>query len=368
MGFRDHRDKVEKGKAMGINLQEALADPSKLDITDAAAHEAIMKELAALEGNAPAEAPKEEPKAEAEPEKGDAAAAKTEESPAAKTDDAKKEDAPKGVVAPDGKSIIPYGVLQGERTARQTAERALEEMSDRFAELQDRLKALESGKPADATKSSDIDEINGQIDKLAEEAPEVAEMMRKIVSANQARVEELQAKLDKVETTQAKSEEEIEADINREVGEAIDNNPALTYWRAEKPELFAEAVAFDDVLKHRPEWQGKPFAERFEKVVKLVAADHAGEDILPAEPKQEPKVDPVKPKADPAAVAKAAEAKLAKAEQAPGVTTLSDLPAGAAIEQSEQEKLESMSSVELELKFRSMTPDQINAYLQKVSS
>jgi hypothetical protein len=348
-----------------VSLKDAMEDPSKLDGLSAEEHAAIMKELAAVDGGE--SVPKVEPKADPveEPEKTD------DKSGAAKTDDGKKEDPPTGVLAPNGKSIIPYGVLQGERNARQNAERALNDMSGTVVDLQERIKALESGKSTDAPKASEFDTLNAEIDKLAEEAPEHAAVMRKIVEASQQQVTLLQEKLDKVDTNLAKSEEEIQAEIHREVATALDSNPALTHWKANNPELFAEAIAFDDVLKTQPKWDGKTFAERFEQVVKLVVADHAGEDILPevAKPKQDTKVDPVPAKTpDPVAVAKAAEAKLAKAEAAPGVTTLSDLPAGSPVEQSEQEKVENMSSAELWAKMSSMTPDKLTSFLQQVTT
>jgi len=341
-------------------LQEVMDNPALVDSLDAEQHAALMREIA---GESPEAAPATEPKAD-EAAATDAASEATETSAAEpkveKQEAVAEEPKPTAILAPDGKSTIPYSVLQGERQARQAAEQATNRMGEQLAEMQERLKTLEAGDTPKAAKEAD--DLRAEIAALADEAPALAPLHTKLVD----RIEATEKKQAERDAADEEAREQARQRVIAEVNTNIDNNVALRTWKAERQDLFEEATAFDEVLAQQPQWQGKPMAERFAHVVNLMVANHEGEAILPAgaTPKADPAPEPKKP--DAAAIVKAAEAKLAKAT--PTVTTLSDLPAGAAPEQSEKEQLENMSITQVAARFEKMSPDQQQAYLRSVET
>ncbi len=336
------------------NLEYYDQNPHELGSLDPETQEALMKELAAIDG-APAAAPvTPEPVKLAETPKADAS-----------DGDGKEKDESTAVLAPDGKSTIPYAVLQGERTQRAAAERALAEMGDTVTALNERLAALEAGeKDPGAKAGQSADEIEQAIAKLEEESPALGEAMREITSAMMATIRKQEEALTALTTDREQTDEELRREVNEQVQRAIDSQPALVAWKAGNPELWAQCGKIDDALKLDTAWQDKPYEERFAKVVEAMVAIH-GESILPAGAPRAPKVEPPAPKPDAETIRKAAEAKLTAVE--PKAITLTDMPPGAAPENSEQEKLENITVQQLHAKMAGMNPQQLQAYLRDVS-
>ncbi|HQR20114.1 MAG TPA: hypothetical protein PKV98_04570 [Burkholderiaceae bacterium] len=294
---------------------------------------------------------KEEPKQEPKPEP----------TPAAKADEPAKEGT--AVLAPDGKSLIPYAVLQRERQRAAAAEGTVSELTNLVDSLTERVKSLEAGgKPATQDQK---DEIAADIDRLREEAPDVADALAKINDRINARFEELGKKTAEVEKAQEETEAQALERIGREVQAAIDSNPALVHWRENNPELYEEAKAFDNTLRAQAVWADRPYSERFDKVVELVVAMHDKSVLPPSAVKDEPKED-VKPSAKltPEQIKAQALAKLNEA--APPVTTITDIPGGKPAEQTENERIDNMTVTQLAAKFESMTPQQQQAYLASI--
>lgn len=275
------------------------------------------------------EKPKEEPKAE-KPE------AKPEEKPEAK---------PEGVLAKDGKNVIPFAVLE---SARERAAKAEELAAEKEKEIE-RLKAEAAGKkPAEEAKTEMLTEE--ELSALEADSPTLAKVLRSqqqtILKLNET-VESLAQRSD----DQAKAEE---ADVKSEIQAAIDATPTLAAWQVDKDQTaWNEAAKFDRILRENPKYADVPFEDRFAKVVELTKAA-LGLEVERPQPKEEPKLTPEEVKA-------AAQAKLKAKPQLP--RSLSDIPGGAPPAVDEKEKVEQMSTLALGNQFLGMTKDQLEAYL-----
>lgn len=345
-----------------LTLEQLVADPSKFDPTDAEAHAAIMNELGAQEAPPKAKEPAKEPDEDKPKEADDAKKEVAKEAP---EEPAKEPAKAEGVLAPDGKSLIPYAELQAAREGRRVAERALSEVTDQVVALNERIKALEEGRADPGQDGKSADEIEAAFATLEEEAPSLVAPLRSAFDALLKQVRAQEDVVSSLKSTAEQTDEEIQKEVSTAVERAIDSQPALVAWRAQEDKrLWKQCQTLDNALREDPEWQDKPFEERFAQVVKSMVALH-GDDILPASARpKEAKVET--PGLSSAQIKKAAEAKLNEA--APKAITLTDMPAGASPEQDEAERLENISPAQLLAKFDSMTPAQQQAYLRSVST
>lgn len=286
---------------------------------------------------------------ESEPEK------KTDPAPAeVKTDAAPvkepeaQEVEPQGVATKDGKHVIPYSVLASERTARTNAERQLQETLARIT-------ALEAAKtaPEQAAKPGGADTMDAEADsriaELAEDFPTVAaelKAMRELVKHLGGKLKPLEQSTQAIHAARASEQAET-------VQDAIDSLPKMAHIQATNPELFELAKTFDNTLQGRPEWQSKPLAERFAKVIELVEASNGAISV----PGQK-----VPSAADQAALRDAATEKVAAAAKTVP-TSLSQFPSGEPVATDEAGAANAMSNAQLASKFARMKPDQIDAYL-----
>lgn len=247
---------------------------------------------------------------------------------------------PEGVQAKDGKHVIPYSVLERERSRAARAESALQALA---AEIEQ----LKTGKPA---APAQVQLSEDELAQLDGDLPSVAKAIR----AQMAMVESL------TNTVSQLQREQSVVVQTHEVEAAIAAIPDLAAWRDAAsresdpdPLMFNRACDLDAVLRNDPVWANRSIAERFAKVVEAISALYGGQSVAP---KTEP---------DPADLKKAADAKLASAP-APVPTSLSDIPGGAPPSQSDFETLESTSAVALGNRFLSMTPEQQDAMLARI--
>jgi hypothetical protein len=231
--------------------------------------------------------------------------------------------------------------------------------------MQEKVAALEAqvaagAKPGDSARTEPEIPAAGElspddIEVLKEEFPTVY----KAVMASMAAAKALEAKLKPVEETVQQTEAERQRNAADTVQEAIDSVPKLAHIQATNPEAFDLARQFDAAIRGRPEWAGKPLAERFAKVAEMVEAA-VGPIDLPAS---------AKPSQEPADLRQAAKAKAeaaAKATRSNVPTSLSEFPAGQHAAQDEREAAESLTPLQLAEKFSSMTPDQMDAYFRNL--
>jgi len=271
--------------------------------------------------------PKEEPKAEepkAEP---------------------KAEEKPEGILAKDGKNVIPYSQLESARQGKAAAEQRAGELQ---AEI-DRLKAGQA-KPAGEADVSVLTE--DELNALEADSPTLARLLR----AQQNTIQKLTGTVQSLaEHQQGRAAEEV-AEIKSEIQTAIDANPTLASWQtAEDQAMWNKASAFDQVLRGLPEYKDVAFEDRFKKVVELTHAA-LGQEV------EQPRAEA--PNLTQEQIKAVAAAKLKAKPSLP--RSLSDIPGGAPPVADERERVDQMSSVELGGKFLSMTREQLDSYLSNL--
>lgn len=267
---------------------------------------------------------------------------------------------PDGVATKDGKHIIPYSVLQGERARAARAEEIAQQAQQRLEELQAQLqqssqgaKTGESARTEPTAVEQEISEVD--LEALKEDFPTVY----KAVKSAMARANAIEQRLNPVAETvhaQQAQQQRSEAEL---VQEAIDSVPKLAHIQANNKDAFALARQFDATLRAQPAWAGKSLSERFAKVTEMVESA-IGEIELPAGKQS------LGTKEDVSNKAKALATQAANAPQSVP-TSLSEFPAGKAPAESEVQALESMSATQLAEKFGRMSPDQMDAYFSNLS-
>jgi len=247
---------------------------------------------------------------------------------------------PEGILAKDGKNVIPYSQLETAR-ARTTAAEAL--AKEQAVEIE-RLKAeKETPKEDVATLTKE------ELDTLEADSPTLAKTLRAQQASIQKLTEQLQAVAERQEDQAVVQETEVKSEIQA----AIDANPTLAGWQtAEDQTLWNEASRFDKVLRESPAYANKSFADRFTKVVELTQSALGIET---------PKAEVELPKLTPEQIKAAAQAKLKGKTSVP--VSSSQIPGGAPPAVDERERVEQMSVQELGNKFMNMTPEQMEAYL-----
>lgn len=263
--------------------------------------------------------------------------------------EAEKAEKPEGILAKDGKNVIPYSQLESARSRASAAEALAKEQA---AEIE-RLKA-EKEKPQEDVATL----TNEELDALEADSPTLAKTLR----AQQAAIQKLTERLEVVAGKQDGQAADEEKAVKSEVQAAIDENPTLAAWQtAEDQTLWNEAFRFDKALRESPAYANVSFADRFKKVVELTQSALGLETETPKEEVKEKKEE--LPKLTPEEIKAAAAAKLKGKSSVP--VSLSQIPGGAPPAVDEKERVEQMSSVELGQKFLGMTREQLDTYLSQ---
>ena len=295
----------------------------------------------------PEKAPVKDEKAEATAQ-ADAEAKATADALAAdeakKAEEAKAEPKPEGVLAKDGKHVIPYSQLESARSRAVAAENLAREQATQIAAL----KAEKAAPAGDAEMLTDE-----ELTALEEDSPTLAKTLR----AQQAAIKKLTETVQGMANVQREQVVQQETEVKTEIQTAIDANPTLAIWQtAEDQTMWNEASRFDKLLRGNPKYADVSFEDRFKKVVVLTR------EALDLEP-ETPVVDEPKPALTQAEIKAAAQAKLASVQKAKKPLSLSDIPGGAPPAVDERQKVEEMSAVALGQQFLGMTKDQMEAYL-----
>lgn len=323
-----------------LDLDQIHADPSM---------DNIEKLMAAMS---------DEPNEEVVAEEGEPASAKVEETEAVKEEAqdqqeaVSEEETPEGIATKSGKGIIPYNVLATERERRQQAEQALQQMQQRLNEM--------SQQGATRQEATEVQFSSEDLAQISEDFPAVG----KLFNALQSKLSATEAQLQQIREIELQRQEAEEAVGRRSVNEALDDNPALLFWRDKEPALFDEAIRIDDQLKANPRFAHISLSDRFAKVVNAMEAIY-GPTELPAEYQTRPVAQtPGKPQVSEKELAERAKEVVAKASRTGRPRTLSDMPGGVA-PISDDQKMESMNTSELADMFANKSPDEINALLAR---
>ncbi|HBA6777687.1 hypothetical protein [Escherichia coli] len=263
-----------------------------------------------------------------------------------------KEPESKGVLTRDGKHVIPYEVLEAERSGKQRAEQEAARLREQIAEEQRRVELLTSQihqagmKPAPLPENEKISDE--QIARIREMYPEIGDAVASLVRKN----EYLQSRVQQP----AQPAEQQNGDFSP-VFEAMDAVPVLKVWQDSDPDRFSVAVSIDGKLQNDPAWKDKPLTDRFAEVARrtLLAFGEASEQ-------------PSDDKADNTDIRKTAEEKVKAAEREQAVpASPSDLGITASVVSGDNfERLLAASHSEAEAIMRGMTDAEINDLLEKL--
>jgi hypothetical protein len=242
------------------------------------------------------------------------------------------------VLNKSGKGIIPYEKHKQLRVENSALREQLQAAQTRLDEL---LAKKDEAKGADIALADDA--ITKHLEVLKQDMPELHQVINAVLEGSRKQGEKLEKTLDELKREKEESERANELSVAEQVAEAKDNNPDLVHWEINDPEAWDEALKQDEILRTNGKWVNKPYAERFDEVVRRVKA------IMPVATAPKKAVDPEKIKAD-------AKAKL-DAAPVRKPTTLSDIQGGAN-PASERERLENLSPFELTQKLMKMPPHQ----------
>ena len=260
-----------------------------------------------------------------------------------------QEETPQGIATKSGKGVIPYAVLTTERERRQAAEQAMAQMQQRL----EQLTAQASGKESDDTIVEAID--SETLSEIGNDFPQIEKAFKSL----QVKLQQTEAQLQQISSVESQRAVAEEANVRRTVAEAMDENPALLYWRDKEPDLFDQAVALDQQLESNPRFSHLSLTERFAKVVQAMEAIHGTTELPPeyqTTQTAEPKVS------DKQLVERAKEA--AAKVQSSKPRTLSDMPGGVA-PTSDDAKLENMTTSELAGMLSKKSPDEIANFIAR---
>ena len=259
---------------------------------------------------------------------------------------AKPKDADKpGIAGPDN-TTLPYGLLEKAREDTLTLAAENERLKASLAKAAPQAPAV-----VDATAEL-LTQTRKSLDAVRENYGEdVAKPLEAILGIAETTNQELAAKDKQITAMHARMDgfdERARANGTNEAQRLIDQNPTLLKWQGEaraasggddtKSALaWEQAEALDNVLEKSVEWRGRPMAERFAHVVKVLGDD--------APVSGSPETSPARDKTDADKVI--ADATKVKSDAAP--TSLTDIPAAASPE-SQQESLEKISPGDLQAK------------------
>ncbi|HEC8369052.1 TPA: hypothetical protein ACTALY_000076 [Salmonella enterica subsp. enterica serovar Muenchen] len=253
----------------------------------------------------------------------------------------------KGILTRDGKHVIPYDVLEAERTGRQRVEQEASLLKQQLAEAQRKADLLTSQiQQAGMTPDPLPEEArisDEQIAKIREDYPEMADALTLMAR----KYDYLQAQIKTAQTQQVSQE-------NPAI-QAMRTVPDLIEWQQSDPDKFAVAVHLDEKLQTDPAWKDKPLTERFAEVARRTRAAYG-------EAPPEPVVEQDKNQK----VLEAVADKVAKADAA---ATLPDSPSDvgntAAAPQDKFERLLAASHSEAAELMSTMSEEEINAILER---
>ncbi|ENY3189992.1 hypothetical protein ACFXBE_000404 [Salmonella enterica] len=252
----------------------------------------------------------------------------------------------KDILARDGKHVIPYDVLEAERTGRQRVEQEAFLLKQQLAEEQRKIDLLTSQiKQAGMTPDPLPEEArisDEQIAKIREEYPEVANALTLMFR--------------KYDYLQARIQEAQQVPQENPVVQAMNAVPDLVVWQRSDPDKFAVAIHLDEKLQTDPAWKDKPLTERFAEVARRTRAAYG--EVPP-----EPVAEQDKNQKVLAAVAD----KVAKADAAAALPdSPSDVGNTAAVPQDKFEQLLGASYADAEAVMSGMSDADIDAILEKL--
>ncbi|EGG3070106.1 hypothetical protein MOR33_004036 [Salmonella enterica] len=254
----------------------------------------------------------------------------------------------KGILARDGKHVIPYDVLEAERAEKQ---RLTQRYEQQLAEEQRKIDLLTSQiKQAGMTPDplpEDARISDEQIARIREDYPEMADALTLMAR----KYDYLQAQV-----LREQPQQQGEGQDNSAAVAALNATPDLAEWQRSDPDRFAVAVHIDEKLQNDPLWKDKPLTERFAEVARRTRAAYGEAPPAPA----------VNQNKEQEVLAAAAD-KVAKADSAAALPdSPSDVGNSAAVPQDKFEQLLGASYADAEAAMSGMSDADIEAILEKL--
>lgn len=244
-----------------------------------------------------------------------------------------------GVLAKDGKNMLPFSVLQGTREEKARLEQLVAAQTAEIERLKGGGDVASPGTTGEEGGEQSAAELSAEdLAAIEAEFPALGKLLRA-----------QQDTIDRLSGEQAARASERARQVGIEVQAIIDTKPKLAHLQATNPEAWADVVEIDNRMGASPKWANKPMAERFDAVIKVYEAEN-GAIAMPQEaPNQDVDITKItKPKSAPAYR---------------GPTTLSDLPGGAEAPIDELASIEQASAIELTRRFEDMTPEQLERFI-----
>jgi hypothetical protein len=263
-----------------------------------------------------------------------------EPAPVEQTQDPEPETEAHVVATKSGNGTIPYAVLKSAREQAAELARQNDLLKSQLDDLTNRQPAQATEAPAASTDAMEakIASLRERAESLTEDFPELASSLLENAELLSAMRAQLVGITQEREAEQASRQQVEAAKVQDTVQEAIDATPELSLWQSNHPDVFAEAVEVDALLRNKPEWANKPMAERFVKVAEMVKVMRPD---APTPPKAGTKTPPRAP-------------------------SLGDIPGGMPPATNFSEQVDQLSASALGNKFMSMTPEQISEYLMNM--
>jgi hypothetical protein len=251
-----------------------------------------------------------------------------------------------GVLAKDGKTVIPYGVLAAARRDAQNAHQRAEAAEAALAEAQRQAPAAGTSDLADRAAANPDSLTDAEMAELEQDFPALAKPLKLLRSVTE--------KLQTAAPTPAPAAPAPAPAAPRANGEdeaeqfdlAIASNPLIGQWMTNGGREWERAKAIDRVLMQDPETAGLSYSDRFAKVQRMVAAEF---DV----PLPKPAATPAAPAASPAAPA----APAVPAAKAAPLPSLSDL--GGSPPQAADDAINSKTAVDLLASTNGMSEEQL---------
>lgn len=270
------------------------------------------------------------------------------------------EETGKEVLAQDGKHIIPYSVLERERNRAVQAEATA-------AALAEEVNRLQQGQPAAESAAATL--TKEDLEQFDQDLPGVA----KVIRAQMAAIESLTGTVKGIKAgqdVQERSTEQVRIDSEEAAIAAHPELVALRGAMADKDEKAAtrwnRVVDTYMDLQNDPEFVGLDTAALINKAAESVKMRYGS--LLPAgtATPQTPVASPATP--TPEALKAKADAALAAADKsgAAAPRSLGDIPGGSAPAVDEVAAMLDKSGAQLTAEFMAMTPEQIEAKLNRL--
>lgn len=253
------------------------------------------------------------------------------------------------VLNKSGRGIIPYEKHKELRVENSSLREQLQAAQVAQSEAARRLEEL-LGRKEHAAAEGEVevsdDALARHLATLKAEMPGLYPVIAAVLEGGRKQGEELRRTLDELKREKEEADRVRQLSVAEQVQEAKENNPDLVHWETTDPEAWEEALRQDEILRTGGRWANRPYAERFEEVVRRVRA------ILPQASKTQAQSDPERIRAE-------AKARLDKAPERRPVT-LSDIHGGAN-PASEREQIENLDALTLAQRLMKMPAHQAAA-------